>query len=102
MIDMKLSDEEQKEYGGTAMAPKPLYPYGLSINLDHGAMEKLGLGLPRVGDVIEFKCRAQVTSASEYASLNDPECSCGLQITNMEVSRELDPDKAAQRLYGEK
>ena len=42
LVNMKMSAEETKEYSGVEMEA-PQYPYGLSIDLDDGALEKLGI-----------------------------------------------------------
>lgn len=95
---MKLSDEERAEYPSSMMASQPLYPYGLCISLESDSMEKLGLKLPELDQVIEFKVKAQVTSLNSRKSGNDEEDSCiSLQITGMEV---VDSGKeTAEKLY---
>lgn len=86
MKDMKLSDEERAEYPSSMMANQPLYPYGLCISLESDSLEKLGLKLPELDQVIEFRVKAQVTSLNSRKEGNDGEDSCcSLQITGMEV-----------------
>lgn len=100
---MKLSDEERSEYPDTVMANQPLYPWGLSIQLDDDTLKKLGLKLPNLDQVIEFKCRAQVIAVNSRKDGNDEdESSVSLQITDMELVENDSGDRAAKKLYGDK
>lgn len=103
MKNMKLSETEQKEYAQPSMmSGAPLYPWGLSITLDDESLKKLGLkNLPSLDEVVEFRCKAQVTSIHSRKEGNDEDDSCvQLQITDMEV---IDSGKdTATKLYGDK
>lgn len=89
MINMKMTKEETKEYtDDPSPADAPEYPYGLSIDLDDGSMEKLGITeLPKVGDEMTITAKVVVTSTSSYDTQGgDPEKRVCLQITDMEMS----------------
>ena len=103
MISMKLSAEESKQRGETAMADRPKYPYGLSINLENEAIEKLGLpALPAVGSTMLLYARVQVESVSERESKGEEKNrSIGLQITDMMFMPDQGGKKETEKvLYG--
>lgn len=72
MVDVGLTEEEQLEYSQPmASADVPKYPWGLRISLDEKTLEKLGLDEdPEVGDYIDLRAFARVTSASRDQSAN--------------------------------
>ncbi|MFU1980143.1 capsid staple protein [Bordetella hinzii] len=77
----------------------PEYPYGLCINLNTEALERLGIDtLPAVGAVVEITARAVVQSVSSRDD-GKPSRNVDLQITDMDV-QPRDDSSAAQRLYG--
>ena len=102
MVNMKMSKEEAKEQCSPSTDEGPRYPYGLAINLDDDALEKLGIGdSVNVGDEVTITAKAQVTSKSGYQTMvGDSESSLGLQITDMEVSG--GSSKTAKALYDKK
>jgi hypothetical protein len=103
MVSMKMSKKEAKEQNECpTVADSPQYPYGLSINLDNDALDKLGLGTGvEVGDEVSIIAKAKVTSKSGYETMvGGAENSIGLQITDMEVSGEA--TKAGKTLYDKK
>ena len=97
-----MSKEETKEQSSPATADTPRYPYGLEINLDDDAIDKLGLGDGlSVGDEVMITAKAKVTRKSGYETLvGDAENSVALQITDMEVSG--DSSKTTKTLYDKK
>lgn len=100
---MKMSESEQKAYASpTLMGGEPLYPWGLQITLDDEALKKLGIkDLPKLDEVLEIRCKAQVTGLHSRKEGNEGDDSCvNLQITEMEIV-ERDQDTAT-KLYGEK
>lgn len=101
MINMKMTKEETKEYTSLTPSGAPEYPYGLSIDLDDGSLEKLGItDLPKVGDEMTITAKVVVTSTSSYDTQGgDPEKRVCLQITDMEVSGAPRADTASV-LYG--
>ena len=104
MKSMKLNESEQKEYAQpSVMSGMPLYPWGLQITLDDESLKKLGLKeLPKIDQVMEFRCKAQVVSVTARKETDEENCECvSLQITDMEVS-DSGSDSAAKKLYGAK
>jgi hypothetical protein len=102
LVNMKMSKEEAKEQSSPSTTDTPRYPYGLEINLDDDAIEKLGIGDGiEVGDEVTITAKAKVTRKSGYETLvGDSENSIGLQITDMEVSGET--SKSTKTLYNKK
>jgi hypothetical protein len=103
MVNMKMSAEEAKEQNACpSEAEGPRYPYGLALNLDNDALDKLGIGTGvEVGDEVTIVAKAKVTSKSGYETMvGGAENSIGLQITDMEVSGEA--SKATKALYDKK
>lgn len=92
LVSMKMSAEESKEYGGAIASTDyqgPEYPYGLSIDLDDGSLEKLGItSLPKVGGemMITAKCVVKSVSANQMQG-GDQETRVCLQITDMEIGQ---------------
>lgn len=101
---MKMAAEERGEYTGQAIEVKePVYPYGLSIDLDDGSMEKLGItALPKVGTemMITAKVVVKSVSSNQYEG-SDAESRMCLQITDMEIGGENKKQDKAESLYGE-
>lgn len=69
MVDMARTKAEikarDKEHS-KPMASEGDYPYGLSVDLDHTMLEKLGIKtLPKVGDKLHLHAHAHVKSVSE-------------------------------------
>lgn len=100
LINMKMSKKE----AGTmlccdaASESSPEYPYGLCINLNTEALERLGIStLPNVGTVMQIEARAVVQSVSSRDDGN-PSRSVELQITDLSVQGQND-QSPAQRMY---
>jgi len=85
--DMKLSWAEKAE---DAIEPDlPDYPYGLILNLDQDALEKLGIELPDVGDSFFVVAVATVRSVSEHKSDDHTSQDVSLQIEQLSLDAEL-------------
>jgi hypothetical protein len=100
LIDMKNTPKEAKaEMGQPLKAPE--YPWGLSINLDKVALEKLGLegSLPALGAKFLLTAQVEVTSSNEYKSENTDDRSIGLQITAMALTTAGSAKTASKALY---
>lgn len=99
---MKLSPKESKAEAATMEYKAPDYPYGLCLDLDKEALDKLAVdGLPDVGQVVTGTFKATVRSVSAYKSDNNDNQSCSLQITDLDVDFGSDKNAdAAQALYG--
>jgi len=91
LVDMEMDDEEKLD----AMCPMPMserpnYPYGLRICLTHKELAKLGLEADcNVGDLIDLRCFAEVTSISKSDSGNGEDCRIELQIQKMACEDEM-------------
>lgn len=70
LVSMELDDDDKLDAVAAmpSVADQPDYPYGLRISLDERSLAKLdkaGLeGEPDVGDYIDLRCFARVTSVS--------------------------------------
>ena len=95
MVDMEMSDEEKFDaLMPIAMPQKPDYPYGLRISLTHKELEKLGLEADcDVGDVIDLRAFAVVTSVSSRESEGENHCCVELQIQKLAVENEMTEDE---------
>lgn len=102
--NMKMTPRE----AGTALCcdstsdNAPEYPYGLCIDLNTEALERLGFDtLPAVGTVVEVVARATVQSVSSRDDGNSPSRNVSLQITDMDVQPSRSDADLAQRMYGD-
>ncbi|KKK82194.1 hypothetical protein LCGC14_2805830 [marine sediment metagenome] len=86
--DMKLSRSEKAEDAEIA-SDSPDYPYGLILNLDQDALEKLGIELPDVGDTFFVVAVATVRSVSEHKSDDHTSQDVSLQIEQLSLDAEL-------------
>lgn len=90
LIDLELDDEDQMDACLPMPCDRPRYPYGTRICLTEKELEKLGLEADcDIGDVIDIRCFATVTSVSK----NETESGCTsrveLQIEKMAVEPEM-------------
>lgn len=102
---MKLTASEAKEkYSepSTSLTNKPSYPYGLRIDLDSDALEKLGIGmLPDVGTVLYLDAKVEVCNINVYDSQDGgARKSMGLQITDMSLSKAVESEDPEKKIYG--
>jgi hypothetical protein len=64
-VDMKLSPKEAKAEMMPSEKDGPRYPWGLTLNLDDDALEKLGMSkLPEVGETYPLAATCEVTAVS--------------------------------------
>lgn len=92
--DMRRTDEEKQE--ATQISPANIneYPYGLSICLTEGELEKLGLeGDCEVGDMLHLFALAKVTSVSKNDTGSGEKCRIELQITHLGTESEDQEDE---------
>jgi hypothetical protein len=114
MKDLALTAKEAKaEYGdcapctaGSDADDGPRYPWGLSICLDTGTLEKLGIGLMPVGTELTIMAKATVTGTSSRERIKgDKHEDMDLQLTAMDLFQTVTADdrtaKAASKLYPE-
>ncbi len=87
---MEMDDEDKMDsVMPISMPSKPDYPYGLRICLTHNELAKLGLELPDVGDLIDLRAFATVTSVSSSSGEGGDCCRVELQIEKLAVENEL-------------
>ena len=94
LTDMEMDDESQLDaVMPIPMAKKPRYPYGLQICLCGDELDKLGLGMPDVGDMIDLRAFATVTSVSSSSSEHGDNRRVELQIEKLAVESEMNEDE---------
>jgi hypothetical protein len=109
-IKLKSMKVDAKNREETTAKPvdvdRPIYPWGLAVNLDNDSLEKLGINrLPPVGKSLMLVARVDVTSVSEHESKTEggqtsAHRNVALQITDMGLgANEADPQKAQDVLY---
>ncbi|MCK0554658.1 hypothetical protein KFO32_16580 [Pantoea ananatis] len=102
VVNMKTGTESvEGENGQTETRDE--YPWGLRITLNSDALKKLGIDLPKVGDMMALGGLAKVVGVSVRESENsDSHSQVDLQITDMgiEKSDATPPKTAADTLYG--
>jgi len=86
---MKLAKREAQPEP-TSIAGKddgPRYPWGLQLELNDEALEKLGMSsLPKVGKTCTVQAKAIVTGVRENQNQSGTNRSVSLQITDLGVS----------------
>jgi hypothetical protein len=101
-IDPKAREEK---YEASAVVDRPMYPWGLQLNLDNETLEKLDVELPKVGKSMMIYARVDVTSVSENEHSLDGKTttnrSASLQITDLCLEADAGEGSAVtDRLYG--
>lgn len=100
MKSMKLTQSEKKETGAV---PGPMthdYPWGLCLNLDSQAMDKLGIKtLPDVGEKMVLTAIVEVVSVGANASKESESRNMSLQITDMDLEPAKKRKPADEVLY---
>ena len=86
--DMKLTPSEKSEEAEIA-TDTPDYPYGLRLNLNEEALEKLGIDLPDVGDSFFVVAVAKVQSVSEHQSEGSKSQNVDLQIEQLSLDGDI-------------
>lgn len=96
LVSLELTDDEKIDTMACVPSIKnqPDYPYGLRINLNEGSLKKLeaaGLeGQPEIGDYIDLRCFARVTSVSSNETDGGANRCVELQIEQMALESESD------------
>lgn len=95
MVDMRLTpaDKEEEVQEMTAAPSAAMiadYPYGLCLCLTHEELDKLDLDYSDadVGDMIDLRAFAKITSKSEREINGKPDVRIELQITSLAVENE--------------
>lgn len=102
LVSMKLSKaDREKSPSASPAADAPAYPWGLSVNLDDQAIEKLGIKLPKVGGKLRLEALVDVTSVSSNESKEGGKNrSVTLQITDLCLESARAAKSATATLYG--
>jgi hypothetical protein len=104
LVSMKMSSAEQRKRTepSSIASDAPMYPWGLSLNLDNETLEKLKVDeLPEVGDERLVIAKVKVTSVSSNESESGSNKSVSLQITEMCLEDAGEKAAAESKLYGE-
>jgi hypothetical protein len=89
LIDMELTDEDKIDEAIPSVGARPDYPFGLRICLTHKELAKLGLEPDcEVGDMIDLRAFARVTSVSITQADAQNMCRVELQIEQLSVEDE--------------
>jgi len=87
LASMKMSKKESKKSEAPISYDAPEYPYGLEINLNKDALDKLGIKVDNIG--INSKCsieaKGKITSVSKNVNERRENASVTIQITDMAV-----------------
>lgn len=103
MVDMALTPKEQGKdspavaYPMSAESGQPVYPWGLCITLNDEQIEKLGLELPEVGDLLDARVMMKATSVSQNETTSGKCCRVECQIIMMAVEDEDEEEMPAAR-----
>lgn len=110
--DLKLEDSEKENWGNAVMCEPPDYPYGLRLDLDESALQKMAVNkLPQVGDMVQIAGYARVMAVSVRADEDydgdddeDDQLDRGisLQITAMGIAPAAQEDDTSKTLYDNK
>ena len=94
LVDMRRTAEDKAEAVSDMMSPSPMFeiddfPPGLSISLTEDELEKLDLDDDvEVGDMIDLRAFAKVTSVSKHDRGGKQCCRVELQIVNLAIEDE--------------
>ncbi len=102
VVNMKTGTESVEGENGQ-VETRDDYPWGLRLSLDGDALKKLGIELPKVGDLMALGGMAKVVGVSTRESEGGESHShVDLQITDLglEASNATPPKTAADTLYG--
>lgn len=98
LVDMAITPKEREKdspmaYPSTIESYQPTYPWGLSISLGDDQLEKLGLEADcEVGDLLDMRAMARVTSVSQNETTGGKCCRVELQIIMLGVENEDDEE----------
>lgn len=103
MTSMKMAKKEMEAKSEPAKMDQPQYPWGLKINLDNEALQKLGMKeMPKVGQKLMLHAKVEVTDAhASDVKGGKKNVSCGIQITDMALEGEGEEYEMKERMYGE-
>ncbi len=94
MVSMERTVEEKIDASLPTIAAVPDVPYGLCISLTEVELEKLELDDDcEVGDMIDLRAMAKVTSVSKTDTGAGPKCRIELCITDLAIEDEDEEDE---------
>lgn len=100
-VNLKIGTDTYEIEGGKPET-RDEYPWGLRFTLNNDTLEKLGIPLPKVGEVVTVGGMAKVLSVSTRTEGDKSESSVDLQFTDIGVEPAAAPQRsAADTLYGE-
>jgi hypothetical protein len=110
LVHMKQDRADADKPMNDLNSNKEEYPYGLCLNLGEAELKKLGIEMPKIGEMVHIMAMCKVTHCHASASENsDPSSSCSLQITHMKAEIEdaededdIDTRTPAEKIYGKK
>lgn len=98
LVSTELSDEKKLDMSMPTILGKdvPEFPYGMRISMDEELLERLDLEADcEVGDYLDLRCFAVVTSVSKNKTNSGMKCCVELQIEKVAIEPEFeheDPD----------
>lgn len=93
LVSMELDDEDKIDMAMPVcnVQTQPDYPWGLRITFTERELEKLGITeMPDLGDMIDLRCFARVTSVSATDTNDGKQCRIEMQIENVALEDEMD------------
>ncbi|MFQ6256117.1 capsid staple protein [Yersinia enterocolitica] len=101
MVNLKQGTDTFETEGGK-VETRVDYPWGLRITLNNETLKKLGIALPKVGDVLELVGKVKVLSTSTREDGEETTSNAELQITDIGlIAGNVEAAKsAADTLYG--
>jgi len=91
MVSLELSDEDKLDMTRpiSDVMTTPDYPWGLRITFTEREMAKLGIDeMPDLGDMIDLRCMARVTSVSSSDGDSGKCCRIEMQIEDVALEDE--------------
>ena len=102
MTDLKRTASEINDDDVCCVGSDEKYPWGMRLHLQTAEIDKLGLGLPKVGSEVVFTGKAIVQEVSSREELDGKKnSSVQLQLTEMDIPNVSNDDEKAERLYGD-
>lgn len=91
LVDMEMDDEESMDCCcPLPVSERPRYPYGLRICFTHDELKKLNLTADcEIGDMIDMRVFATVTSISVDENKEGPRCRIEMQIEKIALENEM-------------
>lgn len=100
-VNLKIGTDTYESEGGKPET-RDEYPWGLRFTLNNDTLEKLGIPLPKVGEMLAVGGLAKVLSVSTRTEGDKAESSVDLQFTDLGVeAAPAQQRSAADTLYGD-